>query len=229
MGDRVLCSFSVAAECLEEQAVFVSEGVAYVAAGGGGLRVEDVSTPSDPTFLGSYNNGGNASGVFVSGGVAYVAHNQLGLQIIDVSTPSAPTLLGTYDTPGVAQGIAVSGGAVYVADHFGGIQIINDSTGRTLIGFRGANDALFVDTSGGDPIVFADDATASGLAYSFTTTISFSNQVGGGPPYNYSPVPDAQGYDPVVTGYRINPSGVMSAASGSTFPGFSVQLRIRVQ
>ena len=89
--------------------------------------------------------------------------------------------------------------------------------------------ALFVDTSGGDPVVFADGAVVSGLSYNYATDVAFSNQVGGGPPYTYSPTPDAQGYDPAVTGFRINPTGAVNGASGGSFPSFSLLLNIRVQ
>jgi len=89
--------------------------------------------------------------------------------------------------------------------------------------------ALFVDTSGGDPIVFIDGPVVSGLSYNYATDVTFSNQVGGGPPYTYIPVPDVQGFDPVVTGYRINPTGVMNPTVGSNVPSFSIELRVRIE
>ena len=92
-----------------------------------------------------------------------------------------------------------------------------------------ADTALFVDTSGGDPVVFINGPTPSGLSYSFATDVSFSNQPGGGPPYNYSPVPDADGFDPAVTGLRVAPTGTMSGSSGGNNPSFNVQFRVRVQ
>ncbi len=92
-----------------------------------------------------------------------------------------------------------------------------------------ANSDLFVDTSGGDPLVFSDGPVASGLSYSFATDVTFSNQPGGGAPYNYLPTPDAQGFDPAVTGYRVNPTGPVNAASGGNFPSFSILLSVRVR
>ena len=91
------------------------------------------------------------------------------------------------------------------------------------------NTALFVDTSGGDPITLVDGAVASGLTYTFATDVTFSNQVGGGPPYNYVPVPDAQGFDPLVTGFRVNPGGAMNPTVGSNVPSFNILLRVRIQ
>jgi uncharacterized repeat protein (TIGR01451 family) len=92
-----------------------------------------------------------------------------------------------------------------------------------------ANTALYVVTSGGDPIVFVDGATPSGLTYTYATDVTFSNQVGGGPPYNYVPVPDAQGFDPLVTGYRINPGGAMNPTVGANTPSFNIRLQVRIQ
>ncbi|MCP5090538.1 MAG: hypothetical protein GY949_06430, partial [Gammaproteobacteria bacterium] len=89
--------------------------------------------------------------------------------------------------------------------------------------------SLYVDTSSGDPVTFTDGATSSGLTYAFATDVTFSNQVGGGPPYSYNPTPDAQGFDPAVTGLRIAPTGAMNAASGGNSPSFNITLRVRIE
>ncbi|MDJ0941512.1 MAG: hypothetical protein QNJ00_17245 [Woeseiaceae bacterium] len=92
-----------------------------------------------------------------------------------------------------------------------------------------ADTSLYVDTSGGDPIVFIDGPTSSGLTFTYAIAATFSNQPGGGPPYTYVPVPDAQGFDPAITGFRINPTGAMNAASGGNTPSFNLQVRVRVE
>jgi len=92
-----------------------------------------------------------------------------------------------------------------------------------------ANTALFVDTGSGDPIVFSDGATPSGLSYNFATDVTFSNQAGGGAPYNYTPTPDADGFDTAVTGVRIAPTGSMNPFTGGGTPSFVVTLRIRIE
>ncbi|MGH8316071.1 MAG: hypothetical protein ACRETU_13070, partial [Steroidobacterales bacterium] len=58
--------------------------------------------------------------------------------------------------------------------------------------------------------------------------ITYSNQPGGGAPFNYTPVPDANGFDPNVRGLRIAPTGVMNAAAGVVTPQFTVQFRVRI-
>ncbi len=91
------------------------------------------------------------------------------------------------------------------------------------------NTALFVDTGAGDPVQFVDGPTSSGLTYNFATDVTFSDQPGGGAPFNYIPVPDADGFDPAVTGLRINPGGSMNGSSGDNDPSFNIRFRVRVE
>ncbi len=92
-----------------------------------------------------------------------------------------------------------------------------------------ANSALYVAAGGGGPVEFIDGTPASGLAFNVATDVSYSNQPGGGAPYNYTPMPDGQGFDPLVTGVRIAPTGTMNAASGASQPAFTIRLRVRVR
>ena len=91
-----------------------------------------------------------------------------------------------------------------------------------------ANTSLFISTASGDPISFSDGSIASGLTFNYASNVRYTNQAGGGAPYNYVPVPDANGYDSNVTGFAVNPGGIMSAAAGSDHPSFTITLRIRI-
>lgn len=91
-----------------------------------------------------------------------------------------------------------------------------------------ANTALFVDTSAGDPIAFVDGATASGLTFNFAADVTFSNEVGGGAPFTYIPLPDGQGFDPLVTGFRVAPSGTMNSSAGGNDPSFDIIFQVRI-
>jgi len=88
--------------------------------------------------------------------------------------------------------------------------------------------ALYVAPGGGGPIEFVDGSPPSGLTLA-AANVSFSNQPGGGAPYTYTPLPDADGFDAAVTGVRIAPSGALSGASGAGTPAFTVRLRARVR
>jgi hypothetical protein len=100
---------------------------AYVADGGLGLQIIDISNPAVPTLSGAYDTPGSSYSVQVVGNLAYVADNWSGLSVIDVSNPATPTLRGSYDTPGTAYGVQVVGNLTYVADGGSGLQIIDVS------------------------------------------------------------------------------------------------------
>lgn len=88
--------------------------------------------------------------------------------------------------------------------------------------------ALFVDTGGGDPIAFIDGNPPSGLVFDYGSDVQFSNQPGGGAPFDYAPVPDASGFDAAVTGLRIAPSGNLTGAAGAGNPSFELRYRMRL-
>jgi hypothetical protein len=60
------------------EGVYVSGNYAYVADGGAGLRVIDVSNPANPREVGFFDTPGFAEDVYVSGNYAYVA---MGVQV----------------------------------------------------------------------------------------------------------------------------------------------------
>ena len=46
-------------------------------------------------------------------------------------------------------------------------------------------------------------------------------------PFTYTPVPDANGFDPAVRAFRVSPGGVMNATGGGN-PNFTIRFRVRV-
>jgi trimeric autotransporter adhesin len=89
-----------------------------------------------------------------------------------------------------------------------------------------ATTTLYVATTSGDPVVFVNGATPSGLTYTYATNVTYSS-VGVSGPWTYVPVPDANGFDAAVRAVRISPAGIMSAA-GSGNPSFAIRFRVRV-
>jgi hypothetical protein len=57
---------------------------------------------------------------------------------------------------------------------------------------------------------------------------SCSSQVDGGPPFDYTPVPDAQGFDTAVTGFRVAPLGGLAGAGSAGSPSFELRYRLRI-
>jgi hypothetical protein len=105
--------------------VYVSGQYAYVADGKEGLRIIDISNPSNPREVGFYKTLYTACGVYVSGQYAYVAYGDVGwtwahggLYIIDISTPSNPVRVGFYPTDW-SWDVYVSGQYAYVTSKTG--------------------------------------------------------------------------------------------------------------
>jgi uncharacterized repeat protein (TIGR01451 family) len=95
-----------------------------------------------------------------------------------------------------------------------------------------ANTRLCVSTTctgGADPVEFVDGTPSSALTYTYASHVSYSNQVGGGAPYTYTPTPDANGYDANVTGVRIAPAGTMAPSTGAPHPSFTFRFRVQVK
>ncbi|UCE25074.1 MAG: hypothetical protein JSU74_03225 [Candidatus Zixiibacteriota bacterium] len=113
-------------EFLAAIGVFVSSDYAHVACMGG-LRIIDISVPSNPVLTGSYVIQEIASSVFVFGNYAYVTEEFRGLEIIDITNRSNPVMVGSYDSPHDAQGVYVSGGYAYLADGISGLLVIDVS------------------------------------------------------------------------------------------------------
>ncbi len=91
-----------------------------------------------------------------------------------------------------------------------------------------AGAALFVATASGDPVQFVDGAVPSNLTFNYAANVTYTNRPGGAAPFNYVPVPDANGFDANVTALRVAPAGTLAAASGGAEPSFSILFRVRV-
>ena len=126
--------------------VVLAGDYAYLAAGGAGLLIIDVSSPSAPALAGSYDTPDNANGVAVYGNYAYIADGIGGLQVINITNPATPTLAGSYDTADYIYSVTISGSYAYLIayaqDGSSGVRIINvsDPAAPSLVGS--------IDTSG---------------------------------------------------------------------------------
>jgi hypothetical protein len=82
------------------------------------------------------------------------------------------------------------------------------------------------------PVAYAD--SGAGLSFAFaalataTDDVEFSND--NGSTWTYTPVPDASGFDPVVTNTRLRPKGRMAGYGGSgAYPAFTFSFKVRVR
>lgn len=69
--------------------IYVLNDYAYVAYGGYGLRIIDVSDPENPFEAGFYDTPGYANGVHVLDGYVYLANGGMGLYILQFDPPTA--------------------------------------------------------------------------------------------------------------------------------------------
>lgn len=94
---------------------------------GGSLLVVDVSDPTHPRVVGSYDRTNQATALAVSGGRAYLAGDRE-LRVIDLANPMAPRGVGRCDLGRefgeTAWGVAVQGRYAYITD--GGSVVVID-------------------------------------------------------------------------------------------------------
>ncbi|MHC4428798.1 MAG: hypothetical protein ACYS0D_09410, partial [Planctomycetota bacterium] len=122
---------------------------------------------------------------------------------------------------------------ILVTNQGGGAPVDTDTV--VIIDPVPADTDLFVGdvgSPGSGPVAFVDGVPTSNLTYTFTSLgsatddVDFSND--GGATFTYTPVPDADGFDPAVTHMRINPKGQLPPATLAGSPSFSVSFRVRV-
>lgn len=100
---------------------------AYIACALGGLAIADISNPTNPSIVGTYDTPGFATKLALQGSYAYVADQIGGLQIFDISNPFAPVPVGSYATLGEAWDLVISGNTLYLTESSAGVGILDIS------------------------------------------------------------------------------------------------------
>jgi hypothetical protein len=111
-----------------QNAVEVAGSYAYLASGGAGLSVVDVTNLELPALTARLTTPSSANDVRVLGSVAYAALDG-GLLLADVTDPTHPVRLGSLPIPGGKQvRLAVGGGGlVYLVDLNFGLRVVDAS------------------------------------------------------------------------------------------------------
>lgn len=112
-----------------------SRGDVFVASGWYGLRIYDLSTPSVPELVGSYNPTPSLDQVAVDGDLSVVAGGRL-IDVLDVSDRESPLLLGRYQVPrGTVSDLAIDGTMAYAILKTGGLLELDltDPSSPTLV------------------------------------------------------------------------------------------------
>lgn len=121
----------------DTKAVTVFDKYAFLADGDKGLKIINISDPSSPALIGSFDTPGDASRVWIREAstntvYAYIADGDKGIRAIDVSDPTLPVDFDpvlSYDTAGFASDIAVNqtGDMTIVGDGAAGLTMISIS------------------------------------------------------------------------------------------------------
>src|SRR3972149_11080744 len=103
------------------RSVHVVGDFAYVGVSNFGLRIIDISDPSNPTEVGSFAST-NALGLQKLGSYVYLCDGAAGLRVLNVFDPGNIVQTDLVDTPGSATNVAVFGNYAFVADGTSGVQ-----------------------------------------------------------------------------------------------------------
>ena len=147
-----------------------------------GLKVVDISDPTNPSLTDSYDTPGAVCWVALAGDNVYLADGTTGLLVIEISEPKYPTWGGSYFTPGLSNYITVSGDYAYVADGSSGLKVLDVSSPPAITyagGYNTPDDAMGVaisgdyayvaDYSSGLQVIDISDPTAPSYAGSYDT------------------------------------------------------------
>lgn len=104
-----------------------------------------------------------------------------------------------------------------------------DASSLVITDVLPTNLELCIASACGGTLTFVDGSPASGLSFNYGANVSYSSASNGAAPYNHTPSPTPEGYDPNIRGIRIAPAGAMSGANGSGAPSFTLRFYARVK
>jgi len=107
------------------QDIVVAGSLAYLATGADGIRILDVTEPSNPVEISHYDAPGETKGLFHKDSFLYTANGKNGLQIIDVSNPFKPALIGSYKIRGDTTDVTVIDNWAFAAGGKAGLLALN--------------------------------------------------------------------------------------------------------
>jgi hypothetical protein len=177
--------------------VFVDGDYAYVTDKDEGLKVVNITDPTNPHKIGSYDTPNIAQSIYVDGDYVFIADGSgdaflRNVIVLDVTDPSNPTLLGNCTTAasGSATGIYVSGDTAYVACTVGGVyavDVTDPSAPQSIGNVNTAGEAYSVvidgdyayvaDGTNGLVVVDIIDPTNLNIVATFSTGISSATNI----------------------------------------------------
>ena len=105
--------------------IYVKDHLAFIALGGDGLSILDVSSTSNIIEMSRID--GNINDVIVKDDTAYLADYDNGLIIANLSNPTNPTVITTLNLEGQMNGLDLSDDTLFIAAGEEGMHIVNSS------------------------------------------------------------------------------------------------------
>ncbi|MBN2071023.1 MAG: hypothetical protein JW814_06150 [Candidatus Krumholzibacteriota bacterium] len=103
--------------------LFVNGDMVYLAEGGKGLYIADISDRRKPRMLGSVDIGSIAREIHARGRTVFVASQKKGITAIDISDPGNPFIVARHRSADDARGVFADENFVYLASGAGGVYI----------------------------------------------------------------------------------------------------------
>ena len=108
--------------------VSVVGNYAYLSGAYNGFYIIDISTPTDMSLAGYYNDSvemDNVYGNIIQDNIAYLANGADGLFILNVTDKANPVKLGEVDLPSISLDIKIQGNFAYLPIYTGGIRVVD--------------------------------------------------------------------------------------------------------
>jgi hypothetical protein len=180
--------------------VFVDGNYAYITNQDDGLKVVNITDPTNPNIIGSYVTTDIAQSVFVDGDYVFIADYQgispqyKNFLILDVTDPTNPIHLGNCTTNfvagDVARDVVVDGDTAFVANDQGGVSVVDvtDPSNPIRIGERDtagtsiklaiAGDYAYVaDGTNGLVVIDISNPTSPTITATYSTGISSATNI----------------------------------------------------
>ena len=125
---------------------WIADKLAYVTDEFNGLKILNISDPTNPFIISTYNDGGTAVNLFVVDDLVYLADVDDGLEIIDTHNITNPNEIGTYSKEGGISTVYLEDYLAYVIIfHVGGTSWLDilDITDETQIEVLGRYNVSF--------------------------------------------------------------------------------------
>jgi uncharacterized repeat protein (TIGR01451 family) len=150
-----------------------------------------------------------------------------GTGAFNVGLPSLMVVKSSSIISDPVNGVSASAKAIPGAEVQYSIQVINSGNGVAdadsiaITDVVPANTTMYVDTAG-SAVTFSCSGCGLTTPWTYANAVSYSYQPGGGPPHVYPPT--TIGYDPLVKGVRIKPSGTLNGGGAS----FTVTFKMKI-